>query len=1118
MPRGDDLFNQVAAQTGDQLFEDAASEPNKAERFLGEFVSDKPTLQAILANVVRPGSAVINTLEAGVNVIKGEGGEALESIKRAGRNVVDFAGQGLDAILPGDVIPEIGTPRDFRTGSQLLETAGVDQLGELDVPLIGKVSGRGALGLVVDIATDPLRFVRVGQPTKAALIKRREALTAADDTLKAIREGKGGAPTLTPGQIVKALDRDNFGKVVSVGDDSSRVYFRNPDTGAEATINLPNAQLRPLGPGASLDPATGQPVFQGLTSAAEEARQGLRPLVSLRAPFSEKMVPLVGPRVSGTVIDAFESGRDWLIRNTPLRRVVQFGGNAGVGRLAARAAGKGIALQQDFVQRAGAIWNDALERGLKAGMTEDEAWRAFLLGVEKKPTGAAARAAVKASGPDKVREAIRRQSLEFLEAVDDKGIPLLTEREALRAAQASTLLGVDPIMAPHAARFTTEMKDLLRTQQELGLGVLAVTDPGLDYIRRELTDQGRNFLKNNPKLQRRIEQRVGRWYADASVAKKRAVYWQGKPIPDINDFMAKEMKKQGFTGTLFEENPLRIVEALGRRLGKTARSSDLMETVTRTFGKQIGNDTPTDWVPFEQILRKANLETDIAGAPTRFAKFKGMALPPEIADAMTNVVRMFRDSDVPSGLMKVLDTSTTFFRELVTTPFPAFHFRNFVSNIWANFMGDVKGIRPYKLATEIMADVKWRGGSKVFEFANGVKMTSAQILEQMDAFGALGFGFFTGRHARSKLIRNTPVIGHYVKGMGRFGEGVENYAKIAHFVDKLNKGLPIDEAAFSVKKYLFNYSELTAFEKRVMRRIVPFYTWARKNIPLQLETLLTKPGKAATAGHIQAAMRAREEDGRFIDTTITPDWIHRRMIGTAKNDDGSISQLSGFGIGLEDLSIFDRPFDDFIGMLNPLLKAPIQQATGKDFFRDIPLDRAEVAPSVLRFAPKAFKDAIDFRAVPEPTGETRFYRANPRFLNWLRGAPFASGLSRAVNISTTIERSLEGQPRPGAPNTPVRLITGLRAATKTPRLQELENTRLLMDQWTEELETLVREGKAFEVSERFGIRRDLLPDDPARQRVRTLNRDLMRARRAARALSRTAKAEERKAGRSSLNQ
>jgi len=77
----------------------------------------------------------------------------------------------------------------------------------------------------------------------------------------------------------------------------------------------------------------------------------------------------------------------------------------------------------------------------------------------------------------------------------------------------------------------------------------------------------------------------------------------------------------------------------------------------------------------------------------------------------------------------------------------------------------------------------------------------------------------------------------------KFGTAIENNARMALFIDRVDKGDSLDDAAMAVKKYLFDYNELTDFERNSMRNLIPFYTWMRKNIPLQLASILKQPGK-----------------------------------------------------------------------------------------------------------------------------------------------------------------------------------------------------------------------------------------------------------------------------------
>jgi hypothetical protein len=51
-------------------------------------------------------------------------------------------------------------------------------------------------------------------------------------------------------------------------------------------------------------------------------------------------------------------------------------------------------------------------------------------------------------------------------------------------------------------------------------------------------------------------------------------------------------------------------------------------------------------------------------------------------------------------------------------------------------------------------------------------------------------------------------------------------------------------ASMEVKKSQFDYTDVSAFERDVLKRFMPFYTWTRKNIPAQLKSLVLNPQRA----------------------------------------------------------------------------------------------------------------------------------------------------------------------------------------------------------------------------------------------------------------------------------
>lgn len=118
-----------------------------------------------------------------------------------------------------------------------------------------------------------------------------------------------------------------------------------------------------------------------------------------------------------------------------------------------------------------------------------------------------------------------------------------------------------------------------------------------------------------------------------------------------------------------------------------------------------------------------------------------------------------------------------------------------------------------------------------------------------------------------------------------------------------------------------------------MRRIVPFWTWTSRNMPLQIEMALRQP---KAYNRFQAAQRLVAEDE---DTDLVPSWMR----------DSATSTHLGGGRYLT----LDMPFQDVDDMTRqlgrgdpgavlqsatPLLKAPVEIRFGKQAWNGLPVD------------------------------------------------------------------------------------------------------------------------------------------------------------------------------------
>ena len=150
-----------------------------------------------------------------------------------------------------------------------------------------------------------------------------------------------------------------------------------------------------------------------------------------------------------------------------------------------------------------------------------------------------------------------------------------------------------------------------------------------------------------------------------------------------------------------------------------------------------------------------------------------------------------------------------------------------------------------------------------------------------------------------------------ILGLGtQINAGVENNARLAHFIAKRTRsGSTVEEAAQSVRKYLFDYADLSNTERRLFKKVSPFYTFTRKSIPLYAAEMLSVPGKF---NKIQYAQRALAGRSRYEAEDIAP-WMKqaggvplpRKLVSTL----GTIPAIGGNFAGSKDaVWMPDLPF------------------------------------------------------------------------------------------------------------------------------------------------------------------------------------------------------------------
>lgn len=208
---------------------------------------------------------------------------------------------------------------------------------------------------------------------------------------------------------------------------------------------------------------------------------------------------------------------------------------------------------------------------------------------------------------------------------------------------------------------------------------------------------------------------------------------------------------------------------------------------------------------------------------------------------------------------------------------------------------------------------------------------SDSILKDVDA--AISGGLF--KRAVS-LAAPQHMAANFLKmwaGAGKIaGNTIEEYVRATNFIANLSRGLSPADAAQMVNKYHFDYQDLTKTEQALKQNFIPFYTWMRKNMPMQFESFLNDPRPYETL------YRGTQEGSNVYDMDYSqvPQYVQENMgipIGT--NEQGRIRILDA-GLPVSDLS---TGWKDIVTGLGPIVKAAIELTTNQNLLTGAPIDR-----------------------------------------------------------------------------------------------------------------------------------------------------------------------------------
>lgn len=521
---------------------------------------------------------------------------------------------------------------------------------------------------------------------------------------------------------------------------------------------------------------------------------------------------------------------------------------------------------------------------------------------------------------------------------------------------------------------------------------------------------------------------------------------------------------------VFGTNP---VENLLGRMEHGYRAIQASEGVRDALSQwaQPAANLPFDSPTLASVIEKSGL---MDTAAQEIAQKLGMnlddiAVPADKAADILRVMKPFSTPDSVGELLKQYDKLTNLYKSSLTTLFPAFHSRNFASGAIQNMLAGMFSLRSYGSAIRTlkgdpivrglrdiplfrgMTDAAATNALRDAAFAAGVVDPVQGLASAGDAYGTKLAGLMPGLEPTGikQAFQSPRPVGttamqaanplnmagvgtaqdvFYPARVGReVGRTVESVNRLAPFIELMRKGFSPQEAAERVKAAHVDYSALSDFERNAVKRVFPFASFTKGMASFVTDELLQRPG-----GRLGQTIRAQNQmrgEGPMPEYLAQGDAI---PLGTQA--DGTQRFIGGLGLMHSDPLSLVGPevsdtFAEGISRMNPMLKLPIEVASGESFFQRGPLGGRELSD----MDPAAGRILTNLGLRDElPSGRARPLLST-EFENVLSNLPTSRLMTTARTL--TDPRKYEAGLFPGQ-DALLNTTTGLRVSQLSPAAQD----------------------------------------------------------------------------------
>ena len=373
------------------------------------------------------------------------------------------------------------------------------------------------------------------------------------------------------------------------------------------------------------------------------------------------------------------------------------------------------------------------------------------------------------------------------------------------------------------------------------------------------------------------------------------------------------------------------------------------EIVTNIFGKDTAGrikfsaNNAITVMTDEEIRRFTDIFTD-----AKIMQYDGDAV-----DKVNKMSKM-QQAELQPKLLTLYDKFLKSWKAVNTLVAPSFHVQNAASNAFQSFLSigsDALNPKSIKLAKNILSTndpyqtVKISGKKYTYQKLNRLAKKYGVIDEN---FAAYDFGKdkptrweLGQRNADLQKLsdvkwKDSPIWDSVLQTSTVIGSNIESIQRMNLWIGRLKKGDNFEEATRKVDQFLFDYSDLTDFEQNIMKRVIPFYTFMRKNIPMELEAMLNTPSIFRNINY--GIDEIQNMDENTVPENKRNEWRQDYIEIPYSRNLTDTSENIGINPQFPYQQLDRLDVDKLIGSTSPLIKMPLEAYTGSYAYTGMDID------------------------------------------------------------------------------------------------------------------------------------------------------------------------------------